>query len=75
MTKAVFKSYENGYFTFLFDNGENMVFDEVHPKALHQFDLINDPSFQEKTFWLTFSEVFDSNDDLVIYRVESLKLV
>ncbi len=34
METAVFKSYENGYYTFLFDNGEDMVFEEVHPRVL-----------------------------------------
>ena len=76
MTTAVFKSFENGYFTFLFENGEDMVFDEIHPKALHQFDLKNDASLIDKTFGLTYSEVIDDPDqEFVIYRVESLKLL
>ena len=74
MRTAVFKSYENGYYTFLFDNGEDMVFEEVHPRVLKQFDLRNDLSLAEKAFRISFVEVFDDSDeDFIIYRIESLK--
>ena len=74
MRTAVFKSYENGYYTFLFDNGEDMVFEEVHPRVLKQFDLRNDLSLVEKAFRISFVEVFDDSDeDFIIYRIESLK--
>ncbi len=76
MITAVFKSYKNGYYTFLFENGEDMVFEEIHPKALHQYNLKADNSYVGKTFKLTFSEVFeDTDDDFIIYRIESLKLL
>lgn len=76
METAVFSSYKNGYYTFLFENGEDMVFEEIHPKALYQYNLKSDPSYVGKTFKLTFSEVFeDSEDDFIIYRIESLKLL
>ena len=74
MRTAVFKSYENGYYTFLFDNGEDMVFEEVHPRVLKQFDLRNDLSLVEKAFRISFVEVVDDSDeDFIIYRIESLK--
>ena len=72
MAEAVFTSYENGYFMFLFESGEEMIFDEVHPRALKQFDLVNDESLLGKSFKVVFIEV-ESSDDDVIYRVESLK--
>jgi len=72
MKKAVFKSYKNGYYTFLFENGEDMVFDEIHPRALKQFDLKNDTSLIDREFRVSFIEVFE-DDDEVIYRIESLK--
>jgi len=76
MTKAVFKSYGNGYYTFIFETGEDMVFEEIHPKALYKYNLKNDPSFVDKEFQLTFSEVIgDTDEDFVIYRIESLKLL
>jgi hypothetical protein len=74
METAVFKSYENGYYTFLFDNGEDMIFEEVHPRVLKQFDLKNDSSLVGKEFRISFVEVFDDGDeDFLIYRIESLK--
>lgn len=74
MREAEFLSYNDGYFTFLFENGEELVFDEIHPRVLKQFDLKNDKSLINKSFKITFIEVFEDNDeDFVIYRVESLK--
>jgi len=74
MEAAVFKSYKNGYYTFLFDNGEDMVFEEVHPRVLKQFDLKNDKTLIDKPFKVSFIEVYDNADeDFLIYRVESLK--
>ncbi|MCF7561235.1 hypothetical protein L3X39_11360 [Sabulilitoribacter multivorans] len=71
MRTAVFKSYKNGYFNFWFENGEELAFEEVHPRVLKQFDLKNDKSLREKNFRITFVE--DEDGDDVIYRVESLK--
>ncbi|SFN39038.1 hypothetical protein SAMN04487989_101114 [Bizionia echini] len=74
MRTAVFKSYENGYFTFWFDNGEELAFEEVHPRVLKQYDLKNDDNYIDQEFKIVFVEVPDPTDeDLVIYRVESLK--
>mgnify|MGYP000980117247 FL=1 len=74
METAVFKSYENGYYTFLFENGEDMVFEEVHPRVLKQYDLKNDKTLINKKFGVLFVEVFDdTDDDFLIYRIESLK--
>lgn len=74
MREAEFLSYKDGYFTFLFENGEELVFDEVHPRVLKQFDLKNDKSLINKSFKITFIEVYeDIDEDFVIYRVESLK--
>lgn len=74
MRTAVFKSFENNYYTFWFENGEALAFEEVHPRVLKQFDLKNDESYIDKEFKIVFVEVPDGNDaDSVIYRVESLK--
>ncbi|MBP1839231.1 hypothetical protein [Formosa algae] len=74
MKVAVFQSYTNGLYTFMFENGEDMIFDEIHPRALKQFDLKHDESYIDQTFKITFVEVSASDDD-VIYRIDSLKLV
>ncbi|WP_298339637.1 hypothetical protein [uncultured Algibacter sp.] len=73
MRTAVFKSYENGYFTFWFENGEELAFEEVHPRVLKQFDLKNDKDLIDKDFRITFVEDLDGEDE--IYRVQSLKLL
>lgn len=74
METAVFKKYENGYYTFLLNNGEEFVFEEVHPRVLKQFNLKHDNSLLNQKFKLTFSEVFDDDDeDFLIYRIESLQ--
>jgi len=76
MRTAVFKSFKNGYYTFWFENGEELAFEEVHPRVLKQFDLRNDKSLIDQEFKIVFIEVFDNNnEDMVIYRVESLKLI
>lgn len=76
MERAVYKKYENGYYTFLFENGEDMVFEEVNPRVLYQFDLKNDKSLINQTFNIKFVEVYDDDDDdFLIYRIETLKLL
>ena len=76
METAIFKKYANGYYTFLFENGEELVFEEVNPRVLYKYDLKNDKSLINKTFTLSFVEVFDDVDeDFIIYRIEYLELI
>ena len=72
MRTAIFKSYKKGYFTFWFENGEELAFEEVHPRVLKQYDLKNDKSFVDQEFKVIFVEDLSGDDD-VIYRIESLK--
>lgn len=71
MRTAAFKSYKNGYYNFWFENGEELAFEEVHPRVLKQYDLQNDASLIDQDFRIAFVE--DGADDDVVYRVESLK--
>jgi len=73
MRIAAFKSFKDGYYNFWFENGEELAFEEVHPRVLKQFDLKNDESLIDMDFRITFVE--DETDDEPIYRVESLKPV
>lgn len=74
--KAVFKSFKNGYYTFIFENGVEMVFEELHPKILLKYDLKNNSSLIDNLFNLSFSEIIaDDEDDLIIYRIEYLELI
>lgn len=76
MRIATFKSYQDGFFAFWFDNGDELVFEEIHPKALYKYDLKQDESFIDKSFKLSYSEVIDNeHTDAVIYRIDTLLLV
>ena len=53
-----------------------MDFDDVTPKVLAQFDLKNNKGLRGNTFAVIFNEQQDRKDpDLVIYTIESLKLI
>lgn len=73
MRTAVFKSYEEGYYKFWFENGEELMFEDVHPRVLKQFNLKEDENLVDQEFRITFVE--DEDGDDVFYRVESLKLI
>lgn len=74
---AVFKSYENGYYTFMLNNrGVNVVFEKVHPQILLKYDLENDKNLLNKVFHLAFLEnKEDVDDDFIIFRIEYLELI
>jgi hypothetical protein len=76
MEIVVFKSYSNDCYIFTFDNGSDFIFEEIHQKVLSKFDLRNDTSLIGKEFEIRFSEEYDNVDqDIVIYRIHSLKLI
>ncbi|WP_298896416.1 hypothetical protein [uncultured Psychroserpens sp.] len=73
---VIFKSYENGFYTFTFDNGVDMDFEEIHPQILMRFDLKNDKSLLNKVFHIAYSEdIVDDEDDFIIYRIEYLERI
>ena len=74
METAIFQQYEDGYYTFLFDDGVQLDFEEIHPKALYHYDLKNDSSYIGKSFKLKFIEDFDDTDQ-AIYRIQRLELI
>ena len=76
METAVFESYNEGLYTFILNNGSDCVFEEIHQKALSKYDLKNDTSFVGQEFQISFSEVLiDIDKDIIIYRIENLKLI
>ena len=76
MDIAVFQKYENGFFSFLFEDGTEVNFEEIHPKALYQYNLKEDETFIDKSFKLSFSEVVDTKGgESIIYRIDRLVLV
>ncbi|MDO5978164.1 hypothetical protein [Flavivirga spongiicola] len=74
METAIFQQYEDGFYTFLFDDGVQLDFEEIHPKALYHYDLKNDNSYIGKSFKLKFIEDFDDTDQ-AIYRIQRLELI
>ncbi|TGV04136.1 hypothetical protein [Flavivirga rizhaonensis] len=74
MEIAIFQQYKDGYYTFLFDDGVQLDFEEIHPKALYHYDLKNDNSYVGKSFKLSFIEVFDDRDQ-ALYRIQRLELI
>ncbi len=74
MEKAVFKRYENGYYTFGIENGEDLVFEEINPRVLQHYDLKTDKTLIGETFEISYTERYeDDEDDLLVYRIEALK--
>ncbi|MCA0931820.1 hypothetical protein LCM02_05100 [Lutimonas saemankumensis] len=73
---CIFKSFKNGYYTFVFEDGLEMVFEEIHPKILLKYDLKNDSKLRGNLFHLYFSEYMSDDEvDFVIYRIEYLELI
>ncbi|AXT58994.1 hypothetical protein D1816_01050 [Aquimarina sp. AD10] len=72
---GVFKKYYDGYYQFVMDNEEIIVFEEVSPNVIRKFDLKSD-RFKDKSFEITYSEyIEDDDEDLVSFRIEKLKLI
>lgn len=70
---GVFKKQYNGYYQFLMDSGEIIVFEEVYPPVLKKFDL-KSSEYVGKSFLITYSEIMENNDeDFIIYRIEKLE--
>ncbi|MBV1924208.1 MAG: hypothetical protein KUG68_09300 [Flavobacteriaceae bacterium] len=74
MKIATFISFTDGFFKFTFENGEDMYFEEIHPKVLHQFDLENDEDYIDQEFKVIYSESM-LDDETMYYRIENLKIV
>ena len=73
---AVFKSYNNGYYTFIFENDMEVVFEEIRLEILEKYDLKNDLSLRNKVFNLAYSEAIeDDDDDFIILKIEYLELI
>ena len=76
MKIAEFIKYSNNYFIFSFENGIDISFEEIHPKALVKYDLKNDDLFVGKLFNLEYSESRNSKEyDINIYRIDYLELI
>ena len=74
--KASFEAFHDGYYTFILDTNETIVFEEVNGSILEKYNL-KDVEFRDKKFDITFSENIEDLDDedFVIYRLEKLNQI
>lgn len=71
---GVFVKYYDGYYKFLMDNGDTIIFEEIPRLAIKKFDLKSD-TYKGKSFEITYSEhIDDDDDDFIIYKIEKLEL-
>ncbi len=75
MGVATFLQYENELYSFLFEGGIQIDFDEISPKALYKYNLKTNQVYVKSLFKLSFSEVVDDKTNAIIYRIDSLLLV
>lgn len=74
--RATFDTFHDGYFTFILESDEAIVFEEINRFILEKYDLRN-VEFRGKKFDITFSENIEDLDDedFVIYRLEKLNKI
>ncbi|WP_299210276.1 hypothetical protein [uncultured Dokdonia sp.] len=71
---GVFKKYYDGYFQFVMDNGDTIVFESISSLALKRFDLKSN-KFIGRSFEISYSEyIEDDDEDFVLYKIEKLEL-
>lgn len=75
-TIGMFLSCGYGYYNFLLENGEEIIFEEIRKSILEEYDL-NIESFRGNKFHITYSVLTDDldDDDFVTLRLDNLKLV
>jgi len=73
---GVYQGYTNGYYVFELENGDIIDFEQINKKNLEHLDL-KSSSLKNKSFEITYKEIFDDVDDedLVIFKLENLQLL
>lgn len=73
---GVYVGYIEGEYVFHLENDDIIDFDQVNPKVLKAFDL-KSSKFKNKSFEITYSEIFDDLDDedVVVFKLEQLNLL
>ena len=69
---GMFKKYYNGYYQFIMDNGDTLVFEKISLTAIRKFDLKTN-KFKGKSFVIKYSE-YQEEEDFIIYKIEKLEL-
>lgn len=76
MESVIFVGCIDGYFEFKSEYGYSIIFEEINPQVLKNFDLIKDEKLLDKEFLITYSEkVIDEVEDLKILKIENLIMI
>ncbi len=71
---GVFKKYYDGYYQFVMDNEETIIFEEVSHVVSQEFDLRSNIHIN-KRFEITYTEyVEDDDEDFISFKIEKLEL-
>lgn len=73
---ATFYKQSSGYFTFVFENDEKIIFEEIDKKVLRKYNLYSKELLHKK-FYITYTEIIDDilDDEFIIYRLNDLELI
>ncbi|MEW7278414.1 hypothetical protein ABW636_07445 [Aquimarina sp. 2201CG1-2-11] len=71
---GVFKKYYDGYYQFVMNNEETIIFEEVSHVVSQEFDLRSNIHIN-KRFEITYTEyVEDDDEDFISFKIEKLEL-
>lgn len=71
---GVFVKYYNGYYQFVMDSGDTIVFEGISSLAMNRFDLKSD-RYKGKSFEISYTEhIEDDDEDFIVYRIDNIKL-
>lgn len=74
--KGVYKKHFNGYYSFVLQDGDIIIFEQINYKILREFDLKSE-EYIDKVFEIGYTEIYDDfeSDDFLIFRLEHLSLL
>ena len=73
---GTFITFGFGYYSFVLDSGEEVVFEEIRNEVLEKYNLKSE-KFQGKKFNITYSILTDdlNDEDFVILRLDNLEII
>lgn len=73
---GIYSGYREGYYTFILEDSDVVVFEEINKMLLIQFDLKSD-ELKGRKFEIMYKEIIDDLDDedFVVLKLEKLKII
>lgn len=73
---GTFITFGFGYYSFVLDNGEELIFEEIKKEVLEQYNLKTD-KFEGKRFDITYSIITEdlNDEDFVVLRLDNLEII